>query len=93
MLPLLLLLLLFQLQTRRVLRCTVEQFTVNMKEAKRLSTLEKAGDVFNPAMVKFQQEHRAYKFQVAVSIVFHKAVDPTVVTHPPVVLTSEMVAV
>ena len=45
-------------------------------------------------MVKFQQKHSAYKFQVAVSIVFHKAVDPTIVTHSPVVvLTSEMVAV
>ena len=31
--------------------------------------------------------------QVAVSIVFHKAVAPVVVTHIPVVLTSEMVAV
>ena len=28
-------------------------------------------------MVNFQQEHRADKFQVTVSIVFHKAVDPT----------------
>ena len=70
----------------------VEQFTVNMKEAKRLSTLQKIIDVSKPAMVKFQQEHRAYKFQVFVGIVFHNAVDPTVVAHPPVVLTSEMVA-
>ena len=46
-----------------------------MNEAKRLSTLKKAIDVFKPAMVTFQQEHRAYKFQVAVSIVFHTAVD------------------
>ena len=68
----------------------VQQFTVNMKEAKRLSTLKKSIDVFKPEMVQF---HRAYKFQVAVSIVFHKAVDPTVVTHPPVVLTYEIVAV
>ena len=44
-------------------------------------------------MVKFQQEHRACKFQVAVSNLLHEAVDPTVVTHPSVVLTSEMVAV
>ena len=43
-------------------------------------------------MMNFQQKHNAYKFQVAVSIVFHKAVDPAVVTQPPVVLTSEMVA-
>ena len=71
----------------------VEQFTVNMKEAKRLSTLKKTIDVFKSVMVMFQQEHLAYKFLVAVSLVFRKAVDPTVVTYPPVVLTSEMVAV
>ena len=41
-------------QTRRALGGAVEQFTVNMKEAKRLSTLKKAIDVFKPAMVKFQ---------------------------------------
>ena len=33
------------------------------------------------------------KFQVAASIVFHAAIDPAVVTYPPVVLTSEMVPV
>ena len=36
---------------------------------------------------------RCLMFEVAASIVFHKAIDPTVVAHPPVVLTSEMVAV
>ena len=44
-------------------------------------------------MMDFQQKHSAYKFQVAVSIVFHKAVDSAVIMQPPVVLTSEMVAV
>ena len=44
-------------------------------------------------MADFQQRNSAYKFQVTVIIVFHKAVDPAVVTHPPVVLTSEMVDV
>ena len=104
-LPLLLLLLLFQLLlllcdqdstgkllTRRSLEGAVEQFTVNMKEAKQHSTLKKAIAVSKPAMVKFQHEH-VTKFQIAVSIVFHKVVDPTVGRHPPVVLTSEMVAV
>ena len=80
-------------QTRGALGGDVEQFTVNMKEAERLSTLKKAIDVFKPAMVKFHSEHRTYLFQVAFSIVFHKAINPTVVTHPPVVLTSEMFAV
>ena len=69
------------------------KFTVNMKEAKSLSTLEKAIVVFKPVMMDFQQKHNAYIFQIAVSIIFHKTVDPAVVTQPPVVLTSEMVAV
>ena len=84
----------FKLQkTREALEGSVQQFTVNMKEARILSTLEKAIAVFKPVMLDFQQKHNAYKFQIGVSIVFHKAVDPAVVTGPPVTLTSEMVAV
>ena len=64
-----------------------------MKEARHLSALKEAIAVFAPIMTKFQQENRAYKFQIAVCVVFHKAVDPSVVTQPPVTLTSEMVAV
>ena len=41
----------------------------------------------------FQQNQSAYKFQIAVDVVFHKSVDPAVETQPPVTLTSEMVAV
>ena len=41
----------------------------------------------------FQQNHCAYKFQIAVSIVFHKAIAPAVIKQPQVVLTSEMVVV
>ena len=44
-------------------------------------------------MATFQREHRAYKFQIAVCVVFHKAVDPAVSKQPPVSLTWEMVAV
>ena len=55
--------------------------------------LEKAIAVFKPVMMDFQQKHSAYKIQIAVDVVFHKAVDPAVVTQPPVILTSEMVAV
>ena len=44
-------------------------------------------------MMDFQQKHSAYKFQIAVRIVFHKPVDPAVVTQPLATLTSEMVAV
>ena len=36
---------------------------------------------------------RAYKFQIAASVVFHKTVGPAVITEPPVALASEMVAV
>ena len=64
-----------------------------MQKAKSLSTLEKAIAVFEPVMMNFQQKHSAYKFQIAVDIVFQKAVDPAVVTQPPVTLTSGMVAV
>ena len=51
-----------------------------MKEARHLSALKEAIVVFTPVMSTFQQEHCAYKFQIAVSVVFHKAVDPAVVT-------------
>ena len=44
-------------------------------------------------MTDFQQKLSAYKFQISVDVVFHKAVDPAVITQPPVVLTSEMVGV
>ena len=80
-------------KTRKSLGGAIEHFTVNMKEAKNLSALEKAIAVCTPVMMKFQQEHRAYKFQISVSVVSHKADDPAVITQPPVVLTSEMVAV
>ena len=44
-------------------------------------------------MMDFQQKHSAYKFQIAVSIVFRKAVYLSVITQPSVGLTTEMVAV
>ena len=55
--------------------------------------MKKAVAVFKPAMTKFHQDHHAYKFQIAVDVVFHKAVDPTVITQPPETLTSEIVTV
>ena len=71
----------FKLQkTREALEGNIQQLTVNMKEAKSLSTLEKAIAVSKPEMMDFQQKHSAYKFQITVSIVFNKAVDPAVVT-------------
>ena len=44
-------------------------------------------------MTKYHREHRAYKFQMAVDVVFQKAVDPAVITVPPGTLTSEIVEV
>ena len=71
----------------------VEEFTVNMKEAKHLSPLKKAITVFKPVMTTVHQEHHVCKFQIVVSVVFHNAVDTAVITQPPVALASEMVAV
>ena len=79
--------------TRKSLGGDVEQFTVNMKGAGHLSTLKKAIAVFTPVMTKFQQQHRAYKFQIAFCVVFHKAVDPAVAIQRSVTLASEMVVV
>ena len=84
----------FKLQkTHKSLGGAVEQFIVNMKEVKHLSILKKATVVFAPVVTKFHQEHRAYKSQIVVSVVFHKAVDPAVITHPSVTLASKMFAV
>ena len=58
-------------KTRKSIGGAVEQFTVNMKEANHLSEMKGDIAVLTPAMTTFQQEHRAYKFQTAVCIVFH----------------------
>ena len=64
-----------------------------MKESDNLSALQAAVTSFQPSMSTYQRDYSAYKFQMAVDVIFHKAVDPTVVTQPPVTLTSELVAV
>ena len=58
-----------------------------------LDHLSTALHLLPPLMKTFQVKHRAYKFQVAITIVYQKAVDPSVVTQPPVTRTSEMIAV
>ena len=68
-------------------------FPVDMKEANHLSALKEAVNALKPAMDNYHRDHRAYKFQIAVDVIFHKAVDPAVITQPPVTLTSEMLAV
>ena len=80
-------------RTRRSLGGAVEQFTVDMKESKHLSALQRAITTFKPVMTKYHQDHHAYKFQIAVDLFFHRAVDSAVIAQPPVTLTSEMVAV
>ena len=80
-------------ETRRSLGGTAELFTVDMKEANHLPALQGAITTFKSAISKFHREHHAYKFQISVGVVFHKAVDPAVITQPPVTLTSEMIAV
>ena len=64
-----------------------------MQETQHFDRLSTALHHLRPPMKTFQDKHRAYKFQVAITIVRHNAVDPSVVTQPPVTLTSEMIAV
>ena len=68
-------------------------FEVDMKESDNLTALQGAVTSFQPSMSTCQHDHPAYKFQMAVYVIFHKAVDPTVIPQPAVTLTSEMVAV
>ena len=78
---------------RRSLGGAAEMFAVDMKEANHLSALKEAVNALTPTMDNYHRDYRAYKFQIAVDVIFHKAVDPAVITQPPVTLTSEMVAV
>ena len=64
-----------------------------MKESDNLTALQAGVTSIQPSMSTYQRDHSAYKFQMAVDVIFHKAVDPTVITQPAVTLTSEMVAV
>ena len=78
---------------KRALGGTSEMYEVYMKESDNLTALQGAVTSFQPSMSKYQRDHSAYKFQMAVHVIFHKAVDPTGITQPAVTLTSEMVAV
>ena len=44
-------------------------------------------------MAAYQQRHHAYKYQITLNVVFHKAVVPTILTDPPVTLRTTMAAV
>ena len=74
---------------RRSLGGASEMYAVDIQEADHLSALQGAVSSFQPSMTKYHREHRAYEFQMAVDVAFHKAVDPAVITQPSVILTSE----
>ena len=78
---------------KRALDGTSEKYEVDMKESDNFTALQGAVTSFQPSMSTYQRDHSAYKFQMAVDVIVHKAVDPTVITQPAVTLTSEMVAV
>ena len=59
-----------------------EMYAVDMQEADHLSSLQGAVTSFQPSMSKYHREHHAYKFQLAVDVILHKAVDPAVITVP-----------
>ena len=60
---------------------------MDMKEVNNLSSFTTAMAVFKPSMVSLQQNHRAYKFQCPVDVMFHKSVHPAVITQQAVTLT------
>ena len=60
----------------------VESYNIDMQETQHLNHLSTALHLLRPPMKTFQVKHRAYKFQVAITIMCHKAVDPSVVTPP-----------
>ena len=78
---------------RKALGGAVEVHSVNMDAANQLVALEDAVLALAPTMTAYQQRHRAYKYQIALNVVFHKAVDPTILTDPPITLRTTMVAV
>ena len=71
----------------------VERYNINMQETQHLDHLSTALHLHQSTMKTFHTKQNAYKFQISITIVCHKVVDPSVVTQPPVTLTSEMIAV
>ena len=68
----------------------VERHEIDMQGTHHLDHLSNAIHLLQRTMQNFQHKHQAYKFQIAITIVCHKAVDSSVVTQPTVTLTSEM---
>ena len=71
----------------------VEVHSVDMDAANQLVALEDSVVALEPTMAAYQQRHHAYKYQIALNVVFHKAVDPKILTDPPVTLRTTMAAV
>ena len=59
----------------------VRRYSIDMLETQHLDHISPALHLLLPTMRIFQVKHHAYKFQVAITIVCHKAVDPSVVTN------------
>ena len=78
---------------RRAYGGAAEVHSVDMQERNQLAALGDAVLSLEPPMAAYHRKHRAYKFQVAVDVMFHKAVGPAVVTQPPVTLRCDMAAV
>ena len=58
----------------------MERYEIDMQETQLLDYLSNAIHLLRPTMMKFQHKHQAYKFQVVITIVCHKAEDPSVFT-------------
>ena len=74
---------------RKALGGAVEVHSVDMNAANQLVALQDAVVALEPTMAADQQRHHAYKYQIAVNVIFHKAVDPTILTEPPVTLRTD----
>ena len=67
----------------------MEVHSVDMNAANQFVALEDAIAALEPIMAAYQQRHHAYKYQIAVNVIFHKAMDPTILTDPPVTLRTD----
>ena len=70
----------------------VKRFNIDMQEKQYIDHLSPTLQLLLPTMRTFQTKHHAQQFQVAITIVFHKAMGPCV-TQPPVTQTAEMIVV
>ena len=60
---------------KRALGGTSEMYEADMKKSDNLTALQAAVTSFQPSMPTYHRDHSAYKFQMAVYVIFHKAVD------------------